>query len=200
MTACTTDPVTGKTSMNNTSTGALIGAATCGIVGAATHGSKGARNAALGCAAVGASVGAYMDYQEKLLKEELAGTGVSITRVGDELKLVMPEGITFSSGSAVLSSKAVSMLGDVSKVLATYVDTNVLVGGHTDSTGSASTNQKLSEDRANAVANVLRQNNVASSRLTTRGYSSSMPIASNSTTEGKAQNRRVEVTISPVTK
>ena len=113
LTACAVDPVTGQRDRNNTVIGALGGAATCGIVGALTHGSKGARNSALACGAVGAGVGAYMDYQERQLRQSLANTQVQVDRVGDEIRLVMPESITFATGSAALNSSSTTTLASV---------------------------------------------------------------------------------------
>jgi outer membrane protein OmpA-like peptidoglycan-associated protein len=195
--ACTTDPVTGQTKLNKAGTGALIGAASCGIIGGVTHGSKGARNAALGCAAAGAGIGAYMDYQEKILREKTAGTGVKVERVGDQLKLILPEGITFASNSAVLNSNASTVLNNVAKVLADYPETKIQIAGHADSTGNAANNNRLSEQRAQSVSAHLASQNVRSARLSSMGYGSSQPVASNATPEGRAQNRRVEINITP---
>ena len=198
LTACAVDPVTGQRDRNNTVIGALGGAATCGIVGALTHGSKGARNSALACGAVGAGVGAYMDYQERQLRQSLANTQVQVDRVGDEIRLVMPESITFATGSAALNSSSTTTLASVADVLAKYTDTTIQVVGHTDSTGSDAINEPLSRNRATAVANFLSSRGVASSRITATGMGSRQPIASNTTTEGKAQNRRVEIKVNPI--
>ncbi len=197
LTGCVTDPQTGQQKLNKTAMYGLGGAATCGIIGALTHGSKGARNSAAACGAIGAGVGAYMDHQEKVLRESLNNSGVEVERVGDQIKLVMPENITFATGSAVLDSKSTDTLGKVANVLSTYTDTTITVAGHTDSTGSDSLNQRLSENRASAVSNFLSSHNVAANRIAVVGYGSRQPIADNGTVEGRAKNRRVEVTLNP---
>ncbi|AUZ05962.1 MULTISPECIES: OmpA family protein [Vitreoscilla] len=198
LSACATDPMTGQVDRNNTVLGALGGAATCGIVGALTHGSKGARNSALACGAIGAGVGAYMDHQERQLRQSLANTQVEVNRVGDEIRLVMPESITFATGSYQLNSSASSSLNSVSSVLAQYTDTTINIVGHTDSTGSDAINEPLSRNRASAVANYLVSRNVASNRITTAGAGSRQPVASNNTVAGRAENRRVEITVNPI--
>lgn len=194
---CTTNPQTGQSELNRTALYGLGAAATCGIVGAVTHGSKGARNSALACGAIGAGVGAYMDYQEKILREKLANTQVQVERVGDQIKLIMPENITFAVNSYTLNSSVQKTLGDVAGVLAQYPDTKITVSGHTDNTGSAAYNQTLSERRAKAVGDFLKSNGVTGSRVATVGYGLNKPVASNGTAEGRAKNRRVEIAINP---
>lgn len=198
LSACATDPMTGQVNRNNTVLGALGGAATCGIVGALTHGSKGARNSALACGAIGAGVGAYMDHQERQLRQSLANTPVEVNRVGDEIRLVMPESITFATGSYQLSGSAASSLNSVGSVLAQYTDTTISIVGHTDSTGSDAINDPLSRNRASAVANYLVSRNVAANRITTAGAGARQPVASNNTAAGRAENRRVEITVNPI--
>ncbi|WP_037585793.1 OmpA family protein [Stenoxybacter acetivorans] len=198
LSGCVTDPTTGQQSISKTALYGLGGAVTCGIIGAVTHGSKGARNSALACGAVGAGVGGYMDYQEKLLRDKLANSQVEVTRVGDQIKLVMPENITFATNSATLSSSANSSLTSVAGVLAQYTDTTITVSGHTDNTGSDAINQPLSEKRALSVANFLTTHGVAGGRINTVGYGSKMPVAENTTAAGRAKNRRVEIAINPV--
>lgn len=198
LSACATDPVTGQVDRNNTVLGALGGAATCGIVGALTHGSKGARNSALACGAIGAGVGAYMDHQERQLRQSLANTQVEVNRVGDEIRLVMPESITFATGSYQLNNSAATSLNSVGSVLAQYTDTTISIVGHTDNTGSDAINEPLSRNRASAVANYLVSRNVAANRITTSGAGSRQPVASNNTAAGRAENRRVEITVNPI--
>lgn len=169
----------------------------CGIIGAMTHSSKGARNAALACGAIGAGIGGYMDYQESKLREQLANTGVSVERQGNQIKLTMPENITFATNSYVLSTQAQSALAQAAQTLATYNETTLTIVGHTDSSGNDAINNPLSYNRAQAVANYLYQNGVAASRMSVSGQGSRQPIAPNTTPEGKAQNRRVEILINP---
>lgn len=197
LSGCTIDPNTGEQKVSNTAKIGLGAAVTCGIVGALTHGGKGARNSALACGAIGAGVGGYMDYQEKLLRDKLANTQVEVNRQGDQIQLIMPDNITFATNSATLSPTVITALNDVANVLATYNETTITVAGHTDSTGNDSINQPLSERRALSVANHLVSRGVASSRIRTIGYGSKSPIADNSTAAGRAKNRRVEILINP---
>ncbi|XXQ67851.1 OmpA family protein [Neisseriaceae bacterium B1] len=198
LSACTTNPTTGQQQISKTAMYSLGGAVTCGIIGAISHGGKGARNSALACGAVGAGVGGYMDYQEKKLREQLQGTGVEVAREGNQIKLTMPENVTFATGSYALSPNAQSSLANAAQTLATYNETTITVVGHTDSTGSDAINNPLSQNRAQAVANYLNQRGVAANRMSVSGQGSRMPIASNATVEGRAQNRRVEILINPV--
>ena len=197
LSGCVTDPTTGQQTISKTAMYGLGGAATCGIVGALSHGSKGARNSALACGVVGAGVGAYMDHQEKLLRDNLANSGVDVERTGDQIKLVMPENITFATGSAALGGGASASLDKVAEVLAKYTDTTISVAGHTDNTGSDALNQRLSEQRAQAVAHYLNSRGVAANRISTVGYGPRQPVATNATVEGRAKNRRVEISVNP---
>ena len=194
---CVTDPVTGQQSASKTAVYGLGGAAVCGIVGALTHGGKGARNSALACGAIGAGVGGYMDYQAKKLRESLANTDVKVEQQGNQIKLVMPENVTFATNSATLSANARDALTAASKTLVQYPDTTLTINGHTDNTGSAAIHDPLSRNRAQSVASFLQSQGVAGSRLTTAGHGSRQPVASNATPEGRAQNRRVEILINP---
>lgn len=198
LTGCITDPNTGERHASKTAVYGLSSAAVCGIVGAITHNSRGARNAALGCGAIGAGVGAYMDYQEHLLRQKLANTNVDVQRDGNQIKLVMPENVTFATNSSELNSSATSSLNSVAEVLAKYVDTNISVAGYTDSTGNDSINIPLSQRRAQSVSSYLTARGVASNRISAMGYGAANPIASNTTAQGKAQNRRVEIRVNPV--
>lgn len=194
---CVTNPTTGERQVSKTAAYGTIGAITCGIVGAITHGSKGARNSAAACGAVGAGVGGYMDYQENKLRESLANTGVEVQRQGNQIKLTMPENVTFPTNSFQLSGQAQSSLDKAAQTLATYVDTAIAIIGHTDSTGSDSINIPLSENRAQAVADYLMSRGVAANRMNVSGRGASQPIASNETIDGRAMNRRVEILITP---
>ncbi|ULJ61222.1 OmpA family protein [Wielerella bovis] len=187
----------GQQTMSKTAMYGLGSAAACSIVGALTHGSKGARNSALACGAIGAGVGGYMDYQEQKLREQLQGTGVTVERQGNQIKLTMPENVTFATNSAALSAQAMTSLEQAAQTLATYVDTTISIVGHTDSTGNDAINNPLSYNRAQSVATYLNQRGVAANRMSIAGQGSRQPIASNATVEGRAQNRRVELLINP---
>ena len=197
LTGCVTDANTGQQKMSKTAMYGLGGAAACGAIGALTHGGKGARNAALACGAVGAGVGGYMDYQEAKLRESLKNTDVQVSREGNQIKLTMPSAVTFATNSATLSTPAMDSLNKAAETLVQYPETTVTVAGHTDSTGNDAINQPLSDRRAQSVAAYLVQRGVAGSRLSTVGYGSRQPVASNDTETGRAQNRRVEILINP---
>ncbi|NQY02900.1 MAG: OmpA family protein [Halieaceae bacterium] len=194
--ACTTNPYTGEQQASKAAIYGASAAAVCGLVGAIDSG-KHARNAALGCGIVGAGVGAYMDVQEAKLREQLQGTGVSVVREGDNIRLVMPGNITFQTDSYNLRSDFYPVLNSVGEVLAKYGDTTIRVSGHTDNTGSRQYNQTLSERRAGSVADYLVTREVVRSRLLVQGQSFDQPIADNGTAAGRAQNRRVELYVLP---
>ncbi|MEH6589469.1 MAG: OmpA family protein [Halioglobus sp.] len=196
--ACTNNPYTGEQQASKAATYGGGAAVACGLIGAIDSG-KHARNAALGCGAIGAGIGAYMDVQEKQLRDELQGTGVSVSREGDNIRLIMPGNITFQSDSYNLRSDFYPVLSSVGKVLAKYHDTTLRVTGHTDSTGSKAYNQTLSEKRARSVANYLNTTGVESNRELVQGMGFDQPIADNGSASGRAQNRRVELYILPKT-
>ncbi|AOE50120.1 OmpA family protein [Kangiella sediminilitoris] len=190
------DPYTGEEKTSNAVKYGAGAAVVCGLIGA-TKNSKYARNAALGCGAIGAGVGAYMDHQEAELREELAGTGVGVKRNGDKIQLIMPGDITFETDRHDVNADFYPVLNSVAKVLYKYVDTDLEVAGFTDSVGSDAYNQELSEKRASSVASYLRQRDIQAGRLHVKGFGERYPIAPNETAQGRAQNRRVELTIIP---
>ena len=199
----TTDAYTGDKKVNKTTKGAGIGALAGAVLGAATgDNSKERRKRALIGAGVGAltgaGVGAYMDKQEAKLRAQLQGTGVSVTRSGDNLILNMPGNVTFKTASADLNSSFFKVLDSVSLVLKEFDKTTIDVEGHTDSDGSDQYNQQLSLERANSVGSYLNSRGVNGQRIVTFGAGEARPIASNSTPEGKQQNRRVELKLQPI--
>ena len=200
---CTTvNPYTRETQTSKAVKGAGIGAAAGAVVGLLTKGDK-LQNALIGAGAgalAGGGVGYYMDVQEAKLRQRLEGTGVSVTRVGDNITLNLPSSITFSTNSADLNAGFYSALDGVTLVLKEYNKTVIEVAGHTDSTGSDSYNQQLSQRRASSVASYLGSHGVDGQRLLTVGAGEAHPVASNDTETGRAQNRRVEMTIVPITK
>jgi outer membrane protein OmpA-like peptidoglycan-associated protein len=201
--ACTTiDPYTREEKTANATKGAAIGAAVGAVLGIATSKDKKKRKErALKGAGIGAiaggGVGYYMDVQEAKLRQQLENTGVSVTRNGDSIILNMPGNITFEVNKSDVKPNFVEVLQSVTLVLNEYKSTMIEVAGHTDSTGSDSYNQMLSQQRAQAVSNILIQNGVQPVRVDTVGYGESRPIASNSTPAGRQQNRRVELTLLP---
>jgi outer membrane protein OmpA-like peptidoglycan-associated protein len=203
MAGCTTvNPYTGEQQTSKAAKGAGIGAAAGAVVGLLTKGDK-LENALIGAgvgALAGGGVGYYMDVQEAKLRQQLAGTGVSVTRMGDNITLNMPSSITFGLNSADLNAQFYNALDGVSMVLKEYDKTVVEVAGHTDSSGSDQYNLGLSERRAQAVASYLSSHGVKNQRLMPIGAGETHPVASNDTEQGRASNRRVELTIVPVTK
>jgi len=196
--ACTTNPYTGEQQASKAATYGLGAAAVCGLVGAMDSAKK-ARNAALGCGIIGAGAGAYMDAQEKKLREQLQGTGVRVVREGDNIRLVMPGNITFNTDSYQLRADFYPVLNSVGLVLAKYADTTIRITGHTDDRGSRQYNLTLSEKRADSVANYLVTREVTRGRMYIEGAAFDQPVADNSTAAGRAENRRVELYILPKT-
>jgi outer membrane protein OmpA-like peptidoglycan-associated protein len=198
----TTDPYTGEKEMTKSTTGATFGAIAGALLGAATSTKKDRGKAVLLGAGIGAiaggGVGAYMDKQESKLRQQLRGSGVSVTRDGDNIILNMPSNITFDFNSAQLKPQFENTLNSVTLVLNEYRSTLITINGYTDSVGSEQYNQELSQRRAIAVAQYLAQKGVAQQRLAAIGYGEAFPIASNATDEGRAQNRRVELTLEPI--
>jgi outer membrane protein OmpA-like peptidoglycan-associated protein len=203
--ACTTlDPYTRDERPARAQRQAVIGAAAGAVAGLITGDSSMERKkralvgAGLGALA-GAGVGTYMDRQEAKLRAELERTGVSVTRIGDNITLNMPGNITFATNSADLNANFFEVLNSVSLVVNEYNQTVIEVAGHTDSTGSDSYNQQLSERRATAVAAYLGTRDVRTDRIITVGMGEGRPVASNDTDTGRQQNRRVELTLVPLT-
>jgi outer membrane protein OmpA-like peptidoglycan-associated protein len=208
LTACTTfDPYTGEQEVSNTAKGAGIGAGIAVV--AAYLANKDVddvrkRNqrilkAATGGAAVGGGIGYYMDTQEAKLRKQLRGSGVSVVRDGNNINLIMPGNITFSSGNANIDQSFLSVLDSVVLVLKEFDKTLVVVAGHTDSSGSETLNQSLSERRAQSVSTYLGSGGVIIDRLEVIGFGETQPVASNQTDAGKELNRRVEITLLPIT-
>ncbi|MGI9308297.1 MAG: OmpA family protein [Gammaproteobacteria bacterium] len=203
--SCTTmDPYTQEEKTSNAAKGAAIGAATGVAIGLITGDDSSERKKrALILGGVGAlaggAAGNYMDQQELKLRKQLEGTGVSVTRIGDNITLNMPGNVTFSVDSADISADFYPVLDSVGLVFEEFDKTFIEVAGHTDSTGSEAYNQGLSERRAGSVGAYLRSRKVANERLIIVGAGETRPIASNSTTAGRQSNRRVEITIVPVT-
>lgn len=195
LSACATDPYTGESKVSNTAWGTGIGALAGAGIGALVGGEKGALVGAGIGAAGGAGVGGYMDIQASRLREELVGTGVQVQKVGENVRLIMPSNITFDTDSAVFKPVFNNILTSVAKVINEFDKTKVQVIGYTDNTGSAAYNDKLSKQRAQAVANYLKLRGVSAARLMVYGYGENNPIASNATAAGREQNRRVEITL-----
>ncbi|CAB1083972.1 Outer membrane protein A precursor [Olavius algarvensis Delta 1 endosymbiont] len=174
--------------------GAGVGGAAGGIIGIATgHTVAGILIGAVVGGAAGAFIGNYMDKQAAEIERDIEGAKVE--RVGEGIKITFSSGILFDVDQSNVKDQYRSELTELSRILNKYNDTNIMLVGHTDSTGSEAYNQKLSERRADSVANYLATQNVNSGRFTTEGYGESQPVATNDTDAGRAQNRRVEVAI-----
>jgi len=200
----TLDPYTRESQTSKATKGALIGAAAGAVVGlisgddAVERRQQALIGAGVGALAGGA-IGVYMDKQEAQLRAELEGTGVSVARIGDNITLNMPGNVTFATDSSDLSPAFFDVLNSVGKVLGEYDKTVVEVAGHTDNTGSDAYNQSLSERRAASVATYLQGRNVTAQRLITVGMGEARPVADNMTADGRQANRRVEITMVPLT-
>ncbi len=199
----TTDPYTGEKKTASATLGALIGAGAGAAIGMISgRDAKERRQRALIGAGVGAlaggAVGAYMDKQEDELRAQMRDSGVTVTRKGEDIILNMPGNITFRTGSADLNAQFFKVLDGVASVARKYDKTIIEIAGHTDNVGGADYNRQLSQRRASAVAQYLVSRGVTESRIITAAGGEEHPIASNSTEQGRAANRRVEVTLAPL--
>ena len=200
LSACVTDPNTGEQKISRTAIGG-VGGAGLGYLLGGLIGGKTARIVGAGIgAAAGGYVGYRMDEQIRELEEVTAGTGVDVTETpeGDGILVNLPD-VTFAVDSATVSPAMRAVLDDVAQSMITYPNSLIDVMGHTDSTGSAQYNLDLSRRRAESVANYLVSRGVSRARIETLGYGEDYPIADNATEAGRAQNRRVEIRITPIT-
>lgn len=184
-------------------TGALLGAAAGAVLGhQISHGSGAAVGAAVGALA-GGGIGHYMDNQqaefEQALAAEQAANQLEIERMRDDsLRLTLDSEISFDFDSAAIKGAFRESLGKLSNVISKYDQTIVHIVGHTDSVGNDDYNQRLSERRAESVAEFLMSNGVVASRLHTEGRGEREPRATNDTEAGRQLNRRVEIFIKPI--
>lgn len=200
----TTDPYTGEKKTSNTTYGAIIGASAGAVVGMISGDSSKERRkrAVIGAgigALGGAAVGTYMDRQEEELRRQMKDSGVTVTRKGDDIILNMPGNVTFRTDSSDLNAQFFKVLDGVALVAQKYDKTIIEVAGHTDNTGDAGYNRQLSQRRANSVAQYLRSKGVIDARIMTAAGGEEYPIANNSTEQGRQANRRVEITLAPLT-
>lgn len=201
--ACITDPNTGERRISKAAIGAVIGGGVGYVLGEVLGGRNDRTERIVGAgigAIAGGAVGAYMDRQEQELRRRTAGTGVEIEREGDELLLTMPAGITFAFDRYDIQSQFQPVLNEVAQTLIAYPSTLIDVYGHTDSTGTDSYNQTLSERRAQSVAAYLAGRGVQQVRIATQGYGETRLLVSPERSEADRQaNRRVEIRIVPAT-
>ncbi|MFY0696341.1 MAG: OmpA family protein [Balneola sp.] len=191
-------PFLGCDSISKTAKGTAIGAAAGALAGAVIGKAAGntTNGAIIGAAvggASGAAIGNYMDRQSRELENDLEGAKVE--RVGEGIKITFDSGILFDVNSYQLKDASRENIAELSEILQKYEDTNIMFSGYTDNTGSEEYNQKLSEDRAKAVAEYAAFTGVDAERMTIIGYGESDPVADNSTATGRQQNRRVEIGI-----
>ncbi|MBZ2168576.1 MULTISPECIES: OmpA family protein [Marinobacter] len=198
----TYDPYTGEEKTSSATTGSIIGALGGAAIGAATSSKsdrgKGALIGAAGGAAIGGGIGYYMDKQEAELRRKLEGSGVRVVRNGDQIELIMPGNITFDLNESSIKPSFVDTLDSVGLVLQEFDKTSIQIAGHTDSSGSQSYNQLLSERRASSVRDFLMNRGIQPQRTRAVGYGERYPVASNDTPAGREQNRRVELTLVPM--
>lgn len=193
---------TGNPDTAKTRSGAAIGAGIGAVIGLLSKGDK-FDNAVIGAAIGGlggAAIGSYQDQQERKLRAQLADSGVEVQRVGNNITLDMPGGVTFATNSSDINSNFYPVLDKVASTLGEFNQTVIEVAGHTDSTGARAYNMALSERRAGSVLNYLTSRGVARERMIAVGAGPDHPVDTNETPEGRAQNRRVEITIVPVEK
>ncbi|WP_018144657.1 MULTISPECIES: OmpA family protein [unclassified Thioalkalivibrio] len=198
----TTDPYTGEERVSRATIGAGIGAATGAVLGSVTSSRNRTQRAMIGAgigALAGGAIGNYMDRQEDALREQLRGTGVSVTRDGDNIILNMPSNITFDFDRSEIKPQFHDVLDSVALVLEEFDQTGIEVAGHTDSTGRVEYNMDLSERRAESVGQALIRRGVQPVRVHTIGLGPHQPVATNDTDAGREQNRRVELTLFPLT-
>ncbi|MBS0201129.1 MAG: OmpA family protein [Proteobacteria bacterium] len=189
---------------NRTGRGALIGAGIGAAVGllAGTSAKNRREKAMLGAgigALAGGGIGAYQDRQEAELRRQTQGTGVQVQRDGDVIKLNLPDGVTFDFNKTDVKPQFYPALNNIAHTIAQYNQTIVEINGHTDNVGTVTVNQRISEQRAQSVANYLSSQGVQSVRMETHGYNFQYPIADNNTDAGRAANRRVEIRLVPLT-
>ena len=188
----------GEGGMSKTAKGGIIGAGSGAVVGGVIGKAAGstAKGAIIGAAVggtAGALIGRRMDKQAEELRRDLEGAQVE--RVGEGIKITFDSGILYPINSAELQPGAKTELAQLAETLKKYPDTNILIEGHTDNTGTREINQPLSERRAQSVASYLATMGVDRTRMTTQGYADTQPVADNSTAAGRSQNRRVEIAI-----
>ena len=173
--------------------GAVVGGVAGRLIGGKSGTAKGAIIGAVVGGTAGALIGRKMDKAAAELRRDLEGA--TVERVGEGIKITFASGILFATNSATLTPEAIGNMTQMAATMTKYADTNVLIEGHTDNSGSDAINQPLSQRRAQAVANQLTSGGVDTGRIEVKGYGSTQPVADNTTAAGKASNRRVEVAI-----
>ena len=193
--ACATN--TGTVADDKRVQGAVLGTLAGAAAGAAIDHNKRGRGALIGAAVgglAGTGVGWYLEKQKQEIDKI---PDANVTQQGDALMVAFPGDLLFDSGSSSLSPGAYGRLDQLADTLNRYPDTDVVVTGHTDSEGSEATNLTLSDQRADSVRRYLISKGVSPGRITSVGLGESRPLVTNSTAEGRQQNRRVEIELRP---
>lgn len=198
LTACVTDPNTGERHVSRTAIGGVGGAAAGALLGGLIGGKTGRIIGAVGGGAIGGVVGYRMDQQIRELREQTAGTGVDVTEADGAIMVNLPDGVTFATGSSTVSPGFQRLLDNVAASLTQYPNSLVDVYGHTDTVGSATSNQALSERRAQAVANYLVSRGVNSARVRWMGFGETSLKVPTGDNVNEPLNRRVEIKIIPI--
>jgi outer membrane protein OmpA-like peptidoglycan-associated protein len=199
LTACVTDPNTGERKVSRTAIGGVGGAAAGALLGGLIGGKTGRIIGAVGGGAIGGVVGYRMDQQIRELREQTAGTGVDVSEVEGAILVNLPDGVTFATGSATISPGFRAVLDDLAGSMVQYPNSLIDVYGHTDTVGSATSNQALSERRAQAVANYLSSRGVNSARVRWMGFGETSLKVPTGDNVNEPLNRRVEIKIIPLT-
>ncbi|OZA94080.1 MAG: hypothetical protein B7X57_02765 [Erythrobacter sp. 34-65-8] len=196
---CVTDPNTGEQKISRTAIGGVGGAAAGALLGGLIGGKTGRIIGAVGGGAVGGVVGYRMDQQIRELREQTAGSGVDVSEVDGAILVNLPDGVTFATGSSAITPGFQRLLDNVAASLVQYPNSLVDVYGHTDTVGSTSSNQNLSERRAQAVSNYLVSRGVNSARIRWAGFGETQLKVPTGDNVNEPMNRRVEVKIIPLT-
>jgi outer membrane protein OmpA-like peptidoglycan-associated protein len=197
--ACVTDPNTGERKVSRTAIGGIGGAAAGALLGGLIGGKTGRIVGAVGGGAIGGVVGYRMDQQIKELRDQTAGSGVDVSEVDGAILVNLPDGVTFATGSYAITPGFQTLLDRVSASLQQYPNSLVDVYGHTDTVGSTSSNQRLSEQRAQAVSNYLISRGVSSARIRWMGFGETQLKVPTGDNVNEPLNRRVEIKIVPLT-
>ncbi len=199
---CSSNPFTGETQVSDTAmgagAGAALGAGAGFAVGSITKANP-AQAALIGAgvgAVAGAGAGLYMDSKEAALRNDLKDSGITVTRVGNDVVLNMPANVTFDQGNANLKPKYQRALSAVAQVMAKYKNTRLLIDGHADASEARA--DAVSNARAQAVASYLTSRKVAANRLQMRGWGAQQPLAAPGAVDAAAANRAVEITLQPI--
>jgi outer membrane protein OmpA-like peptidoglycan-associated protein len=199
LTGCSSvNPYTGEKQVSRTAIGSGVGVVGGAVVGGLIGGGRGALIGAAAGGVLGGVTGNYMDRQNAELRQRLVGTGVQVTKKGNDIQLMMASDVTFKLNSADINSRFYETLRSVAIVLKKYNRTNIMIAGFTDNTGSKAYNQVLSEKRAKSVGDFFVSQRINPNRVFMKGFGERYPAASNKTVQGRAANRRVVITLRPV--